>query len=316
MVMKLQAAPVAIFAFNRPDFLEKTLRALQKCYGLEDRRVIIYCDGARNGVDSDVVTTQQVRSVATLWGHGRFVEVVESSVNRGLRLSIISGVRQLADQHGRVIVLEDDILVSRWFLKFMDESLERFAEDERVWQVSGWSPPSGLLGGKSGFLRVPGCWGWATWKRAWDHYRDDAEALLQAIRSDDVTRFNIDDCYDYFTALQRNATGLQNTWQVRWYASMFLQRALAVYPGTSLARNIGFDLRGTNCGADATARRFLRQRLALFCPAVPVAAADLQESKGLAANLRQLFRWQSAVWTGASLKTRLRLHLRGMLGDS
>lgn len=308
-------APVAVFAFNRADLLRRTLSSLRACVGLGDRRIVIYCDGPRHGVETDIAATKEVRAVAREWQGVSHVDIVASDHNRGLRPSIVSGVREILEQHSGVIVLEDDILVSRWFLQFMDLALERFAKVDRVWQVSGWSAPTGLRRPKSGFLRVPGCWGWATWKRAWDQYCDDSKILLEAIQAGDVSRFNIDDSYDYLTALRRNAEGVQNTWHVRWYASMFRQHAMAVYPGNSLTRNIGFDNRGTNCGADRTARRFLHQRMAWFGQVVPEASADPQESSTLARQLRYLFLWQRAVWGGSPLRTRLRLRLRGLFGS-
>jgi hypothetical protein len=220
----------------------------------------------------------------------------------------------MLEQHGRVIVLEDDLVTSPWFLRFMDEALEQFADIPNVWQVSGWSAPTGLTRLSSGFLRVPGCWGWATWKRAWDHYNDDAVSLLQRVLSADQHRFNIDGSYDYFNSLRENAVGSLNTWHVRWYASMFLQNALAVYPGVSLTRNIGFDSRGTNCASGRTTSIFTRQKVARHLPLLPAGVDAPAESPELLQAMRDLFLWQGRMWAMPPLRTRIWNRLRRLLG--
>lgn len=306
--------PVAVFAFNRADMLRQTLRALEQCEDFEGRDVVVFCDGARAGVPEDQQSTARVRELAEKWACQSRAVLELRADNQGLRKSIISGVGRMVERYGRVIVLEDDLVTSRWFLRFMDQALDKFEQMTNVWQISGWSPPARFGNSRSGFLRVPGCWGWATWKRSWDLYNDDAASLLQKVLSADQHRFNIDGSYDYLTSLRLNAAGSLDTWHVRWYASMFLQNALAVYPGDSLTRNIGFDARGTNCQPGRTSALFTRQKLAQRLPELPSDADSVAESHQLLNTLRELFLWQGKMWTVTPLRTRVWNRVRYLLG--
>src|SRR5207253_2516275 len=101
----------------------------------------------------------------------------ESEVNRGLARSVIDGVTRLCGSHGRVIVLEDDLLVSRGFLAYMNEALDRYARHERVMQVAGYSLDAFRPEPRALFLPIATSWGWATWARAWSHFQEQPVAL-------------------------------------------------------------------------------------------------------------------------------------------
>lgn len=307
-------APVAVFAFNRVDTLGKCLAALERCDDFQGREVVIFCDGARVNVVADTDAVQAVRMLSAEWAARFGAKVICSDENRGLRRSILFGVEQLVSKHGTVIVLEDDIVASPRFLRFMDLSLWKFADSSDLWQVSGWFPPTGSGSMRSGFLRVPGCWGWATWKRAWSEYCDDSGSLLSRIKPLEYEAFNLGGCYDYLGALARNASGLQNTWHVRWYASMFLQRKLTLYPARSLTRNIGFDSRGTNCGRDPSAKVLIKQHLSGKLPVLPDSTLPLQESPELLIAFQEFLVWQARVWQTPSLSVRIRNKVRRILG--
>jgi hypothetical protein len=178
--------------------------------------------------------------------------VREQPKNLGLAKSIITGVTELAAAYGRVIVLEDDLVMAPGFLTYMNEALDRYEKDQQVMQVSGYmfpiERPKRL--GQTFFCRVPTSWGWGTWARAWERFNSDSTRMVEFLRSHPDRReaFNLNGAYPYFDHLTLQAQGKLDVWGVRWYASMFTANGLCLYPGQSLVQNIGMDGTGVHCG--------------------------------------------------------------------
>jgi hypothetical protein len=100
-------------------------------------------------------------------------------------------------------------------------------------------------------LKGADCWGWATWKRAWDYFEPNGEILKNRLISENlVSAFNLDDTYPFFKMLENQIDGINNSWAIRWHASCYLNRLYTLYPGKPLITNIGFDNSGTHCGTD------------------------------------------------------------------
>lgn len=246
--MQLSSIPIVVFAFNRPDHLERMLRALATCEEASASPLIIYCDGARR--ESEEARVREVRKVAAAVQGFASVEIVARERNFGLAASIIDGVTQRVQQHGRVIVLEDDIVVSPHFLRYMHEGLALYEQDEQVASIHGYTYPVAETLPETFFLRGADCWGWATWARAWSHFRSDGQALLAELREQRLTRaYDLDGAYSYTRMLEDQIAGRNNSWAVRWHASCFLRGMLTLYPCRSLAINIGNDDSGTHSGA-------------------------------------------------------------------
>ncbi len=294
--------PVAVFAFRRLDLLKKTLSALQQCDGYPGGPVVVFSDAARSEVDGEAGLVAELRTWLAKWCRDQKAHLVEAEVNQGLRRSIVDGVTGLLRDHDRVIVIEDDIVVSRSFLKFMHRGLETFQLNERVFQISGYMVPHRKRLADSGFLSVPGCWGWATWRRAWDHYSDDAAQLVKRLEPLDLRRFDIDGSYGYLDSLKLNAEGRQNTWMVRWYASIFIMGGLVAYPGHSLTRNIGFSEPGTNCGPGTMGRVFESQAISDRLPLLPEQAQEVIETPAFRRVLSEFYRWQQDRWSAPSFR--------------
>jgi hypothetical protein len=299
------AAPVAVFAFNRPDTLSTTLRHLEQARGFAERSYYLFCDGPRDGRDHEVQAVEQVKSILSHWAVNCDAECHFSERNRGLRESITSGISTVLERHDRVIVLEDDIVCSRSFLTYMDQALGTYNSVGNVWQISGHFVP-GLWGSKTaGFLRMPACWGWGTWRKKWSNYNDTATELHARVKKAGIDRFNIENSYHFYDELARNVEGRLNTWHVRWYASMFLANAVALYPGKSLTRNIGFDARGSNCQGGRMANIYHHQPVWHGLPKLPAVSGQAVESPELLARQIRFHRFQQAVWTQSTFQDRL-----------
>jgi hypothetical protein len=242
----MKCAPIALFAYNRPFHLRQTVEALQKNDLASTSHLHIFCDSANSPVNQQSV--QGVRTYAkTVAGFAK-VFTREQTRNLGLANSIISGVTNLAGEHGRVIVLEDDLVTSRWFLRFMNEGLAFYADEPRVASIHGYVYPVNDELPETFFIRGADCWGWATWDRAWACFNSDAGALLERLRE-----LQLEQSFDYGGAaqnvrmLKEYLAGQNDSWAIRWHASTFIANKLTLYPGRSLVRNIGFDGSGTHC---------------------------------------------------------------------
>jgi hypothetical protein len=226
----------------------------------------------------------------------------------------VSGVSELLETNDRIIVLEDDIVPSRTFLTFMNEGLAACESRNDIYQISGYFVPHRVDLPDLGLLRVPACWGWATWRRAWAQYTDDAATLVDALAGHDKRKFDIDGTYDYMESLEKNARGEANTWFVRWYATVFLRGGLTVYPARSLARNVGFVEGGTNCGPGRTAQTFLRQRIDNRRKNFTWETLGTDESPEYAEVLAGFYRWQQHEWTRPTWRERVDARVKLLMG--
>lgn len=239
-------APVVIFVYDRLEHVQQTVDALLANQHASETDVIFYSDAAKNLQGSSSV--EEVRNyIRTVTGF-RSVSVVLRDVNFGLARSIIEGVTEVLKQYGRIIVLEDDMVTSPYFLTFMNSALTLYAADERVVSVHGYVYPVSKELPETFFLLGADCWGWATWSRGWSLFNPDGDYLLRELKKHRLTRkFDFGDSYPYTQMLKNQVLGRNSSWAVRWYASTFLAGKLTLYPGKSLIHNIGNDNSGTHC---------------------------------------------------------------------
>lgn len=239
-------APIAVFAYRRPDHLRNTLQSLMRCDGFAGSPVFVYCDGPRSEAErADVEATRAVARELL----GEDAEYHFSATNRGLSASVIAGVSDVLKRFDRIIVIEDDLLLSPGFLSYMTNSLTLYADEARAFQVSGYTfeVPALARAGMSAFLPFTTSWGWATWRRAWCHFDAAATGWERLQTEPDLRRrFNLDGAYDYATMLERQMQGKRDSWAIRWYWSVFSAGGLVLFPPTALVKNEGMDGSGTH----------------------------------------------------------------------
>lgn len=242
-----QLAPVVLFVYNRPQHTQRSISALLKNSLADQTDVIIYSDAAKT--DEQDSQVEAVRHYIMNVGGFRSIKIIERSHNFGLANSIIEGVTKACEDYGKVIVLEDDLETSPHFLSYMNDALDHYADTEEVMHISGCSYPIRPIESQDTyFLQVPLCWGWATWKRAWDSFERDM-TIMDEFSAEIIRTFDFDDSYPYWTQLELNRDGKIQTWFVFWYAKIFSMAGLCLFPARSLVRNVGFDSSGVNCDA-------------------------------------------------------------------
>lgn len=243
----MNLAPIVLFVYNRPDHTRQTVEALQKNELAEQSELFIYSDEAKN--DDARGNVDEVREyIDTIEGFKK-VTIIKREKNWGLADSIIDGVTKIVNEYGKIIVLEDDLVTSKYFLKFMNEALEFYEGEDKVWHISGWNYPIDTNGLDDVFLwRAMNCWGWATWADRWQYFEKDTDKLISEFTKEDIKEFNLDGVEDFFGQVTANKENKIKTWAIYWYASIFQKDGLCLNPTKTFVKNIGHDGSGVHCG--------------------------------------------------------------------
>ena len=258
----MSLAPIIVFNYNRPEHSKQVWDALSRNELAAQSELYLYCDGPKTKASSE--TREKISKVHTIAeeyaidapkeGKFKAVHVVRAEQNKGLANSIIGGVTDVINKHGKVIVLEDDLLTSPYFLKYMNEGLDFYEKRPAVMSISANRPPMSKMTIPADYeydvfvsLRSFST-GWATWKDRWDKvdwtlsYLDD---LL--VHSEQMTAFNRggDDMTEML-CMQRDAK--IDSWAIRFSFAHFKEHSVAILPCVPYVDNIGFDGTGIHSG--------------------------------------------------------------------
>lgn len=243
-------APIVIFAFNRIDTLKACLESLQANPQFKDSDLIFYVDGPREGKVGEKEKVETVRKFVQSVQGAKSLTCHISETNKGLASSIISGVTDVVNKYGKVIVVEDDLYLSSSFLGYMNQMLDYFENDKRVFQVSGYSSLIKRKTNSDIYFNGRGqCWSWGTWKDRWEtidwKIEDFEEFITNKLEKKEWAKFG----HDLFGMLISWKEGRMNSWWIRFSYNMFKQRRYTVCPVKSLVRNDGFGIDSTHCNA-------------------------------------------------------------------
>ena len=245
----MKLAPIILFVYNRPWHTQQTIEALQKNKLAKESELFIYSDAPKNEEAEERVT--EVRKYIRSIDGFKKITIIERKKNWGLANSIIDGVTKIVNKYEKIIVLEDDLVTSPYFLKFMNEALEFYKNEKKVWHISGYTPP--LKGiNQHFFIKPTSCWGWATWANKWIHFKKDTEFFLNKFDKQKIKDFNLNNTYNYHSHILFNHENKINTWAIFWYATSYFNNGLSLHPQKSFVQNIGFDSSGTHCENSST----------------------------------------------------------------
>lgn len=233
-------APIAICAYDRAALLERTLAALERCDGFAGRRAHLFCDAPRDATAEPGVA--ETLGLARAWCRRVGARLSVRAENRGIA-NIPEAIAELCQSEGAAVSVEDDHLAAPAFLTFVDRALTRYADDERVFQVSAYRIGERWDGGPDTFfLTMPMPMGLATWRRAWQRFQWDVPGAA-ALLADAEARRRFDFGGDYPAAalLERTLSGAFESYFIRWYFTVFTAGGLSLTPCCSLMRNIGLD---------------------------------------------------------------------------
>jgi Glycosyl transferase family 2 len=241
-----ELAPIAVFAYKRLTHLRQTIDALATNPQASNSDIYIFSDGPKN--ENEVFEIKQIRDYLNEVVGFKSVNIIKREKNLGLSLSIINGVTYLTKKFGKVVVIEDDVMVNSYTIDYLNAALERYKGVERVMHISAYMYPIETDGlPETFFLPIASCWGWATWDRAWNKFNKDPKLLMSTFSSSEIKEFNLKNSYRYWDQVVLNKLGKMDTWAVFWYASIFLSKGVCLHPRFSMVNNIGNDGSGENC---------------------------------------------------------------------
>lgn len=263
-------APIALFTYARADHTRDAVESLLKNAEAASTDLYVFSDGPKTEGKIEAVAENR-RYIRTIQGF-KSVHIIEREKNWGLANSLIAGITEVVNQYGKVIVVEDDLVLSPYFLQFMNDALNKYEREERASAITAYCPVTDNRLPATFFLRYFHCWGWATWKRGWDLLNQDTKYLLRKMRWK-TRKFNLDGAVGNYGMLYCQKVGLVDSWFIRLYASFFLAGKLTLFPGRSLVSNHGLDGSGTHCvdagGDDGKAAELVSGPIIL--PDIPVA---------------------------------------------
>lgn len=249
-------APIIVFAYNRADHLRKTLTWLAQNELADQSTLYIFCDGAKpEASDDQLAKVQAARQVAhelAVVPVFKEVHIVERTENLGLGTSVIIGVTDIINKYGKVIVLEDDLETSPYFLSYMNQCLDHYEARKSVFSISGLSRPHPERFYPKDYsydvyvslTHHPT--GWGTWADRWNQVDWDVN-LFEVVKQQPsmIEAFRRIE-YGEFDALMRQQRTKQNVWSVRFGFAHFVNHAVSICPIVSYINHIGWDAEATN----------------------------------------------------------------------
>ena len=238
-------APIILFTYNRLDHLHICLRSLKKNNLAKESNLYIFSDGSKNSKDE--IKVKKVRKYLASLNGFKKLTIIDRHTNFGLAKNIISGLNYIFSKYKKAIIIEDDLLLSPFFLEFMNNNLNIYENSEKVASIHGYSYPVLNKNNKDFFLRGADCWGWGTWSNVWKNFNENGSYLLKKIKEQNLVRdFDYNNKAKFSKMLSDQVNGTIDSWAIRWHASIYLKDMLTLYPKKSYVYNIGNDNSGTN----------------------------------------------------------------------
>jgi hypothetical protein len=302
MDRQFDLAPICLFVYNRPVHAKKTIDHLIK-NDLADQSILyVFSDGPKSNDSTGNVA--EVRDIIGKVNGFKEIHVIEQEHNQGLANSIINGATKIIEQYGSAIIVEDDILTPPYFLTFMNKGLQKYADNKKVASIHAYCYPVRNELPETFFIKGADCWGWATWKRAWDIFEPNGVKLLEEIKQKGLKReFNFNNTYNYYKMLKNQVKGKNDSWAVRWYASAFLANMYTLYPYPSLVHNIGFDNTGEHSGS------FDKLGNAISYKKIQLKDIEITDNKTARAEFEQFFKSLKSI---SALAYRIKKRLKHM----
>ena len=283
-----KTSPVILFTYRRAENTEAALRSLAACDMASDTDIFIFSDAAKNeSAQQDVARVRRLIHAEEWERAFRSVRIEEAEQNKGLAKSVIYGVSKVFQSYDTVIVVEDDNVVSKDFLDFMNRALEFYEDDPLVGHIGGYTMPIEFPADYTHDVYLMGrgsSYSWATWKKYWEQV--DWEVRDYDTFKDDVKQRKAFDAYGNNRSLLLDAQmkGTIDSWAIRFSYYMFKNNLYAILPVKTRVVNSGFGEKSThNTGVD---QRYVSHFDDKFTPVrMEHVSLDQRIVKAYAANL-------------------------------
>ena len=248
-------SPIAFFCFDRPYHTYRSIINLSQNPEAKDTDFIAFIDGPKE--TKDLIKIESVENILKSNSHlFKSFKIVKSSKNLSSALNIRKGVTEVLSKYKSVIVMEDDILVSEYFLQYMNESLEKYENYKDVWHINGYNYPLKTKNYDYYFIRLMHCWGWATWQDRWTEFLANPlindPYYIKSIFTEEMRRdLDLNSKGNFWSQIEANRSKKINTWAIFWYCFIFYKKGLCLSPALSYTKNIGLDNSGQNCSGSS-----------------------------------------------------------------
>ncbi len=244
-------APLVVFVYNRKDKAEMVLNALNQNDLANETVLFIFSDAYNPKKENDERKVNEVReylekfkSISTF----KKIDVICATNHQGLATSVIKGVTKIINQYEKIIVTEDDLVAHKNYLKYMNEALDYYQNNDRIWSISGYTYALNSNKNESNvyFTYRGSSWGYATWKDRWDTVdwsMKDFSTLAWHLKR--MHNLNLAG-RDMWFMLRNQKKGVIDSWAVRWVFEQTRNQKLTVYPAQTLLHSIGMDGSGTH----------------------------------------------------------------------
>ncbi|WP_114781488.1 glycosyltransferase [Botryobacter ruber] len=238
-------APILLFTYKRLEPLKQTILALQKNVIASESELFIFSDGAKSEKDEEQVN--QVRAyLKTITGF-KNKKLKEAPTNKGLANSIIAGVTEVLENHDKVIVLEDDLIVSPNFLEYMNAALSFYEDNKNIASVCGYTTPIKNTNNYDVyFTKRSSSWGWGTWRDKWSNVDWEVEDYQKFLKDKKCQQEFNKMGSDLTGMLKQQMEGKINSWAVRWTYFQYTHNLFSVHPIISKVTNEGFGVNATH----------------------------------------------------------------------
>lgn len=247
-------APIVLFVYNRPFHTRQTLEFLSRNELADDSLLYVFADGPKeNASVEQLKNIREVRELIHKISGFKEVYIEESACNKGLANSVIAGVSKVVEKYGKVIVVEDDIATNKFFLRYMNDALEKYSNYKEIYSVGGANynfhiPKIYLKKHDTYIVHRAETWGWGTWKRCWFDVDWNVEDFDEfACDRREIHKFNRGGT-DMFPMLNAQLNGEIDSWGIRWDYHLYKHNACCIRPCKSFVKNIGLDNTGIHCG--------------------------------------------------------------------
>ncbi|SEK82820.1 hypothetical protein SAMN02910377_01923 [Pseudobutyrivibrio ruminis] len=237
--------PIAIFTYNRLECLEKMIDSLKLCNNVNQHKIYIFSDAANPQKQEDYEKVNRVRNYLLSVKNKaelKSVNLIFADKHKGCAKSIIEGLNYVFETSDRVIDIEDDLILANDFLDFIDEGLDKFQNDYRIWSISGFIPPLEAFKEykKSTFMGERATsWGFGIWKDRWNLV-DWNMTWYSSLKNNRNELLQFGDWgYDLPEMLMNQAEKFIDAWDIITCYTQYIHKMLTVFPVKSKSFNIG-----------------------------------------------------------------------------
>jgi len=237
--------PILFLIFNRPGCTKQTFSAIRE---IKPTKLYIAADGPRDSRDGEAALCEQTRQVIGQIDWPCDVKTLYREYNLGCKIAVSSAISWFFENEEMGVIIEDDCYPSNSFFPYCEELLLKYKDDDRVWHIDGTTSQTGVAGTSYQFSKYCLIWGWATWRRAWQHYDPDMCTFpefekKQVIKSiwhkPEVRKY-------WFKNFKAVHNGQIDTWDYQWMYTVWTNNGLSIRPAVNLIKNIGFDDNATH----------------------------------------------------------------------